>query len=216
MCGVCKHVAGGEDELQPHESCPVCGSAAGAGVFRYFKTPVLGLIDLMDELYNLAPRVPESSHLAIERHAESNHQVAVVVFFCALGEALLAHLLQELMDAMQLPVPIREHLLASSPFAQQRVERLFPALSGSSWTEAISTLSERDKANHRAVFDFYLEANRKRNDLLHGACTWGIEEEFPLECMNKIGPLVDLFVSLHNRCVVPLTGRGEGASNAEA
>jgi hypothetical protein len=180
----------------------------------YFPISVSSLIDLMQEFYHLKQEATPHSETPVEQK-ESNHQLAVVIFFCALAEVLLQHFLEQCMSKMGLPHEIQDRLLNDNPFVKQRVEKIFPVLTGVKWNKAMAILSEYVKLNYVEVTEFHKRTSRARNEFLHKGSKWAIPQDMPEQCIRRIWPLVCLFVALHNKYVIQPISEGHIAEPKE-
>ena len=158
---------------------------------------IMSLIDLMQEFYHL--NKSDTSMPANPERVAKNHHLAVVIFFCTLGEVLLQDFLQECMTKQGLSRQIQSRLLDDHLFVKQRVDKLFPLLTGVSWNQAIRTLSNHGKIDFTKTVKLYQFVSNKRNMLLHRGNKWVIPSEMPEQCVREICPLISLFVALHNK-----------------
>jgi hypothetical protein len=172
--------------------CPRCGIAGGGGR-NYFPMSVHSLIDLMQEFYHLK-QVSDIDSEVPNIQNESNHQLAVVILFCTLGEVLLQHFLECLMYSKGLPQEIQNRLLNDNLFAKQRIQKLFPALAGAEWKVTV-------EIDYLEATKFYEHAAEKRNLFLHRGNKWAISKDMPEKCLHQIWPIINLFVSLHNEFI---------------
>ena len=179
--------------------CPSCG-AASEGSMSYFRTAVRSTVDLIQELYEAPAPEPITQPLVDDR--PNRHHVAVVIFFCTLGEILIAHFMREMMSALDLPKNVIERLLQDNLYARSRTSRLFKSLAGVKWETAVKRVSEDLREDLKEAERFYRQTAETRNALVHEGHLWSMGRELPESCVGHIGPLVRLFVGLHNRYVV--------------
>jgi hypothetical protein len=198
ICESCGIVDRDHERMRVGYKCPRCG-IPGDGASGYFPISVLSLIDLMQELYH--PKQEAAANSAPIEQNEGNHRLAVVIFFCALAEVLLQHFLEKRMSKMGLPHEIQDRLLGDNQFVQQRVQKLFPTLTGVKWKKAVAMLSERVDLNYSETVEFYQQASSARNKFLHRGNKWAIPRDMPEQCIRHIWPLVCLFVALHNEYI---------------
>jgi len=184
--------------LQGHP-CSACRDPSRGG-HSYWGIRIDALIDLIQEAYH-RPEPPGRGPLL--NVAVASHKLAVVIFFCTLGEVLLDHLLVECMLALRIPPQVRDRLLEDNLSAKQRVDRLFPTLAGTTWRKAVSNLDQGSTLGSSATVAFYLEVVEHRNTLLHSGSVWAVRPEMPDECLRRIWPLLNLFAALHNAFVHP-------------
>jgi len=163
----------------------------------YFDMTVGAIADLVAEFYPLPPPDSPPSTTPITDPPES-HRLAILVFFCTLGEILLQHYLERCMLKLGLPVEIQERLLQDNLFPKQRIKRLFPILTGATWQVAVKTASKSANSEFENTVAFYLEATEKRNQLLHVGNKWLVPPDMAKQCFNQMDSLIGLFVELHN------------------
>jgi len=199
ICTSCKIIDRDHERITVGYQCPRCG-VAGHGGRNYFPTSVHSLIDLMQEFYHLK-NVPDEDFEIQSNQKEGNHQLAVVILFCTLVEVLLQHFLERLMSSIGLSPKIQERLLNDNMNVQQRVQKLFLALTDAKWKETIEKLSERVDLDYVKTIEFYKQASEKRNYFLHRGNKWAIPKDMPEKCLLEIWPTVNLFVSLHNEFI---------------
>jgi hypothetical protein len=199
VCGDCGIVDRDEERCLKGRPCSACGDPSRGG-HSYWGIRVDALIDLIQEAYH-RPDPPDRGPLL--NAAVASQKLAVVIFFCTLGEVLLDHFLVECMLALQIPPQVRERLLEDSLSARQRVDRLFPTLTGTTWRKAVSSLDQGSSLGYSATVVFYLGVMEHRNTLLHSGSVWAVRPEVPEECLRRIPPLLNLFGVLHNTFVHP-------------
>lgn len=199
ICDFCKIVDLDHERMEVGYLCPRCG-VAGNGGRDYFPMSVHSLIDLMQEFYHLKQISDIDSEVPSIQN-ESNHQLAVVILFCTLGEVLLQHFLESLMYRKGLSHEIQKRLLNDNLFAKQRIQKLFPALVGAKWKATVEMMNKHVDLNYLEATKFYEQATEKRNLFLHRGNKWAIPKDMPVKCLRQIWPIVNLFVSLHNEFV---------------
>lgn len=199
ICDFCKIVDLDHERMEVGYLCPRCG-VAGNGGRDYFPMSVHNLIDLMQEFYHLKHGLGEDSKIS-NNQSEGNHQLAVVILFCTLVEVLLQYFLERLMSKMELPQKIQEKLLNDNMNVHQRVEKLFPSLTGAEWMKTIKKLSGGVELDYVETRKFCKYAAEKRNLFLHRGNKWAIPKDMPVKCLHQIWPIVNLFVSLHNEFI---------------
>ena len=200
ICQSCEIVDRDQERMRVGYQCPRCG-VAGQGARGYFPISVSTLIDLMQEFYHLKHGSDVDSDEASNTRNQGNHQLAVVIFFCTLVEVLLQHFLEQRMSRMGLSHEIQERLLNDNIFVKQRVQKLFPTLTGVKWKETIKMLSKRVELDYVEATKFCEHAAEKRNFFLHSGNKWAIPNDMPEKCIREIWPIVNLFVSLHNEFI---------------
>lgn len=200
ICASCKIVDSDMNRMEVGYKCQKCG-VASAGATNHFPITVHNLIDLMQEFYHLKHGTDEDSEVP-NTQKEGNHQLAVVILFCTLGEVLLQHFLERLMTNMGLPQRIQERLLNDNINVQQRVKKLFQTLTGAKWNKTIEKLSERVELDYVETSKFFKDVAEKRNLFLHRGNKWVIPKDMPEKCLRQIWPIINLFVLLHNEFIV--------------
>lgn len=195
VCQFCGIVDRDHGRTKVGYPCPNCGEGSKSGL-QYFGLPTHALINLMQESYHQKPT--QSSRLPTSGNA---HKLAVVIYFCTLGEVLLEHFLREVMEALRLPASVRNRILDDNLFAKERVEKVFPSLVGEKWNAVIKELSRNSELNYKKTVEFYLQVVKARNLFLHKGNKWTIPESLAEECMEEIWPLMNLYVKLHNRFI---------------
>ena len=122
-------------------------------------------------------------------------EVAIVLFSCALQEALLEQLLRARMRVMGFPAKARRLAFDRSRGFSGRT-RLFQELAG----ESLFGVAKRlDSARLGAVLEVFKKAGERRNRFLHQGHEW--QEPLARDCVNAIPGLLQLFVDLHNEVV---------------
>jgi hypothetical protein len=179
--------------------CSACGAPSGGG-FRYFKTHVFSTIDLMQDIHSMP--APQGVRPRLLDTPDSRHRVAVVIFFCTLGEILLENLLREMMIALGIPPKVQRRLLDDNLLLRERIEKLFVSLVGVKWTTAVRAASTN--VDFAETARFHKQTVRTRNQLVHDAHLWSMDSALPDACMDHIEPMLKLFVALHNLYVVPV------------
>lgn len=196
LCKSCGIVDGDYERIQVGHECSRCG-VPGDGALSYFMFSVSTTADLIGELHPLPDLYSIEPEAQITDIKES-HDLALLVFFCTLGEILLQHFLQRCMANQKIPVKVQDRLLDDNRFVKQRIDKLFPMLTGDKWTKAIQKVIEKSGEDYSKTVKFYIEANEKRNQLLHLGNKWIVPSGFATECFDNTAPLVKLFVELHN------------------
>jgi hypothetical protein len=199
ICTSCKIVDRDDERIIVGYKCSRCG-VAGRGGRSYFPMSVHNIIDLMQEFYHLKQVSNIDSEVSNTRN-ESNHQLAVVILLCTLGEVLLQHFLERLMFSKGLSQEIQTRLLNDNLSAKQRIQKLFPALVGAKWKVTVEMMNKRVDLDYLETTKFYEHAAEKRNLFLHRGSKWAIPKDMPEKCLRQIWPIVNLFVSLHNEFI---------------
>jgi len=196
ICRFCKTVDTDRERCHVGHPCNKCGEPSPGGQF-YFPVSVLAMINLMQEQYHLGPAPDESE----EPNELATHQIAIIIFFCTLWEALLENFLTNLLDHNKIPTGVSERLMKDHKFREGRVNKLFPSLVDEKWSTVVKELSNASELNYKETEKFYLEVSETRNKFIHTGNIWVILPELPEKCLNNIWPSVNLFISLHNRFI---------------
>ena len=199
VCESCNIVDDDRNRMRVGYECPICG-VPGKGGKIYFHMNVIRLIDLMLAFYKPGQRAALVSN-APKNGVKYESRLAVVIFFCTLGEVLLQHFLQWHMWKLGLPSEIQKRLLDDNPFVKQRIEKLFPTLTGAKWNRAVGNLGTAASVNYAETVAFHKRASEARNEFLHRGEDFAITQEMAEGCMHQVWPLVSLFVDLHNKYV---------------
>jgi hypothetical protein len=211
LCQSCGIVDGDENRIKVGSLCSRCG-APSPSAHHYFPLPALSLIDLMQEFYHTPPPGPMNETFP----PEQNHKLAVVIFFCTLGEVLLQHFLEEGLYKLRIPYDVQSRLLEDHLFVKQRVDKVFPLVTGNKkWKASVKMLSKRGSMDYTETVAFYETAADKRNLFLHRGNKWAIADEMPEQCMQHIQPLLYLFVDLHNEFIARDVGHNQSDASTK-
>jgi len=146
ICTSCVFVDRDLDRMKVGYPCPQC-NVVSTGAELYFPVVVSTLIDLMQEFYQLTHGANVGSAQISKIQNQSNHQLAVVIFFCTLIEVLLQHFLERCMSRMGLPHKIQERLLKDNISVNRRFRKLFPTLIGAEWYSGPGKLDQKPGLN---------------------------------------------------------------------
>jgi len=200
ICQSCEVVDRDNNRSIVGYKCPRCSIPSPGGNI-YYDITVGAIADLIAGFYPL-PDLDSSSSTGPIPDPPESHRLAILVFFCTLGEVLLQQYLERGMIRLGLPLEIQNRLLQDNMFTTKRIQRLFPILTGVPWQEAVKTVSKRAKTDFKKTVDFYIEANGKRNLLLHLGNKWAVPSDMAKQCFDNIAPLIKLFVEFHNTYLV--------------
>ena len=198
ICDSCLAVERVQMQGTSDMQCLYCNHPIKSGS-TYFPLSIHNLIDMMQEFYHMDNGTPPSS--PIDR---GNHKLAVVIFFCSLGEVLLQHFLEHSMEVLNLPRRIRKRLLNDNLYPKQRVEKLFPDLTGKKLKATLKEMSATIELDYTKTLEFYLQALKVRNIFLHEGNKYAIPSSMPQDCLKNIWPMISMFVRLHNRFVAKI------------
>lgn len=179
--------------------CPICGRESEGG-WLYFSINIPILIDLMQESYH----TKTNGTIVRLYEGAGPHDISVVIYFCALREILLDKLIMEILIAKQITEGVRQRLLSDNKFHIQKQDKLFYALTGKKWKNAVKTLNEEANIDFVEIDKFISKAVDSRNDFIHEGSKWSIDRELSTSCMNNIKGLINLYVGLHNNYVHPI------------
>lgn len=190
LCRRCGVVDRDHTRIRVDTQCPSCKQPAGHAQL-YYHIGIQILIDLTQQAYH-------SESAATSAHAPQSANVAVVLFFCTLREALLDQLLKYLFLAHNVSDAIAEKLLKDNRLFGQKLFGVLPALIGVAWDKAVEEASSNAGRDFGPVSKFMEEAAGLRNRFIHEGSAWAITREVATDCMNSIFSMLGLFVSLHN------------------
>lgn len=167
----------------------------------YFGPEVYSLLDLLEDFY-FEPSILNKSKTPRPVNETRKQDLAILIFFCSLVEVLLYHFLVVCMNKKQIPVEIQERMLNDNVTDKQRVEKLFPVLTGDKWKNAIRNITNRSKINYTETVEFYTKtAASLRNNLLHQGDKWAIPRTIAEDCIKHAQKFIYLFVELNNRYI---------------
>lgn len=176
-------------------SCSVCKAASDTGRLA-FSINVHVLVDLVQQSFHsqsptgpLGP--PEGS------------DIGTVLYYCTLREALLNAFLRELLLAQKIADALIAKLFDDNKLASQKFGGLFAAIVGVKWEQAVAAVSQANGRDFSLVSNLMKRAAALRNEFLHEGRGWGVNREFATECVDSLGDLLNLFVSLHNEYIHP-------------
>jgi hypothetical protein len=185
ICKRCGIVDRERSRIVANSPCPTCHKSAGIARL-YFGLNLAVLIDLIQQSYHSA--TPEGQALGPQ-----SSDVAVVLFFCALREALFNNLLKYLLDTEE---------IISRGGLKSKVSQLEERI-GRTWGQAVREVSSHEGIGFDSVSKLMIEASGIRNRFMHEASGWGATRQFATECINSTFALLQLFASLHNLYAQP-------------
>lgn len=197
LCKACGFASDDMRVARVGSSCSHCGSPSHGGVL-FFPMGVHVMIDLMQEFYHLHPE-DSLIHDALTSNRQ-HHQLAIIVFYCSLGELLLEHFLSTLMETLNLPQRIQDRLLADVSIEKRLA--LFRLLTNCSFSDSVKQLDNPPSNDFQRVYLYYIEIRDKRNSFLHAGNPFVMETTMPEQCLIDAPILIMLFISLHNKYVV--------------
>jgi hypothetical protein len=195
-CAECRVVDRALERGVVGHPCGRCGRPSSGG-HHYFPFSVPVLIDLIQHHYHLPEQTVTDSVLV----APDAHRLSVVVFFCSLVEVLLQHFLVVGQRAKDVPMGTIRNTLRQTQYVAPRLKKLFPLVAGRSWKDALKELPKVDGRSATEVAVFCRRAAVARNHFLHAGNRWAIPAPMPLECVQHLPGVLELFVALHNQYV---------------
>ncbi|UCH84919.1 MAG: hypothetical protein JSW50_04315 [Candidatus Latescibacterota bacterium] len=203
ICSHCLTVARTDDHTGDEPQCPGCQrDTAGAGF--YFTKPVHVIIDLMQDTYqstSLTARGPTADIPQLDL----GHSLALLLFFCQLFEVVQEHVLRQIMSATGIPQHAADRILADNRDPRRRVGKIFPTVTGESWRRAIEALAADRNVDYIDTLRFLKRSIDLRDAFAVTADLTPVDDELGKACILRIDPLLDLYVSIHNRYVPHLT-----------
>ena len=194
-CANCAVVDTSFDRVKIGTPCPKCGAPSTGGEV-FYDLSVLVFVDLIQEAYNSLPPGNDGVGDNMERvHA---HSGSVLILYCILKELLLLRFIDSLMTSQNIPNAIRERLVADNDSHSRRLLKLFPALTGAKWNEALDLLRLAMKYDWIAIDEFIEKATRARNEFIHEGNFQVANRQIASECLMNLFPLLELFVALNN------------------
>jgi len=198
VCGICHIVDREHGRSKVGFPCPVCKSGS-AGGYSYFPANISILAGLAKKVFYLYTPDELADPFS---NAKDARLISTVLFFCALREALLVNFIRELCLARQIEPEITERLLHDNKQHAQKLEKLFPSLTGTKWQAALKEL-DKDGCFYRNLDSFVVAAVRIRNRFLHETDVFTIEEKTAKQCLKSILYMTQLHVALHNKFAHP-------------
>jgi len=195
ICQSCWFVDRDDERIRVGYPCGRCGVPSPGG-FTYFDITVGAIADLIAEFYPLPDPTLHTPLNNTEPPRES-HSLAILVFFCTLGEILLQHFLECCMLNLNIALNVRKRLFDDN-FFKQRLDNLFPSLVGVSWKNAVKAAAKNSHAEFQSAVDFYIVASKRRNKLLHLGEKWDMPPDMAKRCFDNMVPLIRLFIELNN------------------
>jgi hypothetical protein len=91
--------------------------------------------------------------------------------------------------------------LKETQFVVARLKRLFPLVAKETWAKAVRALPDVDGMSTWDVALFCQKVAVARNAFLHRGNKWAVGESMPLDCVQNLPRVLQLFVALHNRYI---------------
>src|SRR5207253_11370491 len=171
ICQNCSYVDTDRRRMAVGTPCKYCGTPSPAARL-HFGLSSLVLVNSIQDFYFLRRASPPADADGIAAHIHTNETdtcIVIPLLFCTLCEGLTTQLCQNIMRAKALDKPLQERLLSDHRYAKEKREKLFPALTGETWNNALADLTKAAQLNYTEHFDFFLIVNRKRNKFIHEA-----------------------------------------------
>jgi len=200
ICQSCEIVDRDKDRTLVGHTCTRCGTPSSGG-YTFFDLTVGIIADLIAELYPL-PNPDSLPSIGPFSDPPVSHRLAILIFFCTLGEMLLQHLLEPCVFRSGLSPKIQKSLLQDILHPLDHIEQLFPILTGATWQQAVIAASKRAKSDFRPTVVFYNKASKGRNQLLHLGNKMAVSPKLAKQCFTHMAPLIKLFVELYNIYIV--------------
>ncbi len=203
VCQACSRVDTDHDRTRVGSPCKHCGAKGRAT--PHFGLNARVLVNSIQDFYFLRRATPpaDAGGMAVCVHTNrTDTRIVIPLLFCTLCELLTSQLCRNLMRAKALDEPLQERLLAGHRYAIDKRDKLFPALTGEKWNEALAKLTKADGLNYTEHFKFFLAVNGKRNRFIHEGAR---PQRFTAEELDRIPEelrtMFSLFAELHNRYV---------------
>jgi len=193
ICQTCSYVDLDRGRMSRGHVCQQCRHESAGGVL-YFHANIMVLVDLLEESYLSRPR----NH---PREMVVPANVAILLFFCTLKEALFEHFLRQLFTSLSLSRSLQKKLLSDNRLFHQKLKSLFPALIENDWSTALVNASALCGQDFSMLDSVLTSSAQVRNKFLHNASAWEISAELADTCVDSIANLFVLFVALHNHYV---------------
>jgi hypothetical protein len=192
ICRTCSYVDLDRGRMRAGHICQKCGHESN-GAMLYFHVNIMVLIDLLEESYLSRPK-----NLS-EEVAPAN--VAILLFFCTLKEALFEHFLRQLFASLSLKKSVQKKLLSDNRLFHEKLRSLLPALIEDDWSAALVNASRLCGQDFLSLDSVLTSSARTRNKFLHDASPWDISVKLADTCIDSIAAMLVLFVALHNHYV---------------
>lgn len=190
ICSKCSFVDRDRNRLMAAHVCEKC-QVGSTSTGLYFHVNIMVTLDLLEESY------ASSSKIENDENVES-HNVAILLYFCTLKEALLEHFLNHIFVSLHLPEGLRVRLRNDNRMFNEKINKLLPALIDDKWSEAIVNAGKLNGKDYLRLNDLLVEAAELRNGFLHNASPWNISQQVAANCIDALPELLDLFVGLQN------------------
>ncbi|MDD8018448.1 MAG: hypothetical protein PHP42_08745 [Bacteroidota bacterium] len=168
-CGNCSFVNCEENETVDGHPCIKCKEPS-EGSCSFFGANALSMIELIQESYQKLMNI-ETDKTNYPSGNERTQSASVVLFFCTVKEILLEGFISDRMHYLKLPNSIQRRLGIDYNTHNDRLKKLFPALVGLKWDDALKELTQQQKNNYFGTSNFLKEITRTglKNEIM--TCT---------------------------------------------
>lgn len=201
ICNHCGVIDRDSGRIKRNHQCRACRKE-GNGASLAFPINMHILVDMAQQSFHAVSPVGPIS-------GESAHDIATVLHFCTLREALINNFLIRHLRKKSIPPEIIERLLDDNKLAHQKFGPLFSSAVNEKWDNAVKAASTYDGRDYTIVSELMKQAANARNRFLHDGTVWGFGHEFSEECINSLSAMFGLFVALHNVYTHSLTARND-------
>jgi hypothetical protein len=135
---------------------------------------------------------------------DTDTRVVIPLLFCTLWDVLTTDLCRTVMDARKIDQRLQDQLLSDYRFSTQKRDKLFLALTGETWKNALRAITKKGGIEYGELFKFFLDINTKRNKFVHEGYYWHFKEVELERIPEELKPTFNLFAALHNRWVAEM------------
>ena len=196
ICPSCEIVDRDKDRTLVGHKCSRCGTPSSGGI-AYFDRTVCTITDFITELYPM-PDLDSPSSIGSFPHPSESHRLAILIFFCMLGETLQQHFLERCVSRSNFSPKIQASLLQDILHPLEHIEQPFQTLTGATWQQAVKAASKHANNDFILTLYFFKIAVKKRNQLLRLGNKLAVTPGMAKQCITNMAPLINLFVELHN------------------
>ncbi len=187
VCDHCYFAAPAPDYVSGSYTCQACGHSIPS-VRSFFPPSVHSLIDLMQGFQ--------------QNYAQENHDtLAVVLAYCSFIETLMQNFMIYRMSKMGISSDMQQCILDNHPTMTTRMEKLFPLLTGRSWSAVLTRLGDDVQKPYKKLDDFYRTLAQARNLFLQRGNRSAMKFEMGKQSLENIQLALRFFMDLHNEFV---------------
>ncbi|UCG53034.1 MAG: hypothetical protein JSW58_05625 [Candidatus Latescibacterota bacterium] len=198
ICRRCGTVGRGAEHATGDIECPGCRQSLHEASY-YFRRPVHAVVDLLQNTYQGS--LSNDPNRQDKPHREVEVGFSVLVLFCELFKIVQEHFLRHVMAGLRIPPNVSGRLFADNRDPRHRAGKLFPTLTGESWSDAVDKISARSGIDYVETARFVKKCLDTRDAFAHASDLSIIGEDAASGCMLRIEQLLELHVALHNRYV---------------